>query len=64
MNEIRVGADVVIYFNDENAAPYRMFGKYLHTNDEAVVIEGTVGDYIGKNYEIPRSNIKMIEFKN
>jgi hypothetical protein len=61
MPRINRGENVSVYFTDENAAPYRMFGKYVSMDDEWVEIIGTAGDYTGKRYFIPRSQIKMIE---
>ena len=61
MARIRVGTEVSVYFNDDRSAPYRMFGKFVQMDDEWLVIKGTVGDYIGKEYQIPRSQIKMLE---
>ena len=53
--------EVAIFFKDENAAPYRMFGKFLGENELNVYIEGTVGEYSGGSYVIPKIEIKMME---
>jgi hypothetical protein len=60
-NKLNRDDEVAIYFKDENSAPYMMHGKYISQNEEHVLIEGTVGEYIGKDYFIKHENIKMIE---
>jgi hypothetical protein len=61
MHYISEGDSVVIYFMREDSAPYRLHGTFLSQDDEYVVIEGTVGEYIGRRYWIPKNQIKMIE---
>lgn len=60
-HRLRRNDQVCIYFKTEEAAPYKLHGKYLGEDDEQVRIEGTVGDMIGHDLFIPKSEIKLIE---
>lgn len=53
--------EIGIFFKDENSAPYRMFGKYQNEDDENIRIIGTVGDQIGREFFVPKREIKLIE---
>jgi hypothetical protein len=63
--QLRRGDQVSIYFKTETSAPYhapyQMHGTYKDESDEYIRIEGTVGEHIGKDIFIPKSEVKMIE---
>jgi ribosome biogenesis SPOUT family RNA methylase Rps3 len=40
--------------------PYRIHGKFVTENEDYVVIEGTVGDHIGRDIFVPRNRITLI----
>jgi hypothetical protein len=58
---ILLGDNVVVFFIEEAASPYRLHGKWLSEDDQYFTIEGTVGDYIGHELVIPRDGVKFIE---
>lgn len=60
-SSLQYNDEVLIYFKTEESSPYRLFGKYRDESDEYVRIEGTLGDQIGRDIFVPKSEIKMIE---
>jgi hypothetical protein len=44
----------------ERADGYSRYGKFIKSDDEYVIIRGTVGDDIGKEMLIPKAHIVQI----
>lgn len=61
MTNLYQNDEIVIYFKTPTDPPYRMIGKFKAEDDEYFYIIGTVGEYIDKDYIIPKADVKMIE---
>lgn len=55
------GDQVLIHFTDQSGPPYRMQGTFVSQSDTDILIEGTVGEWIGRDLFIPRDKIKLVE---
>lgn len=66
MTQLKEGDDVVVYLKDTNEPPYRIIGTFKGTSytsgaaDWEYIVEGGVGDLIGRLVFIPRENVKLI----
>jgi hypothetical protein len=61
VNGLTHGDSVAIHFTTETAGPYVLHGSFVNQDEEYVRIEGTVGDTLGHEMFVPKSQIKFIE---